>query len=86
MWFVYTLLVVGAIASVLNLLLLIPLSMLAVKATGFLRRARRKLRKVGKKQRRRRGQMLPGSDLMEVDTPQITYDTPPDVARGGPLA
>ncbi|MGH7174861.1 MAG: hypothetical protein ACREGR_00695 [Minisyncoccia bacterium] len=85
MWFVYTLLIVGAVASVLNLLLVIPMAMLAVKITQFLRRARRKLKRV-KKPKRRRGQMLPGSDLIEVQTSQIPYDTPVDVVRGGPKA
>jgi len=78
MWFVYMVLFLGALASILNLVILIAMATLAVRMIDSLKKGEVIPKK---RKKRRRGQMIEGEGLMDVDTPPVTYDMPKDIVR-----
>jgi hypothetical protein len=84
MWIVYTLLIIGALTSVVNTCLLIGLALLAVRVMEERDARRRRQRRSPRRKRRRRGQMLEGDGLVDVDTPQVTYDMPREIVQQPP--
>lgn len=85
MWFVYTLLVIGAVASVINLVILFMLATALVRmieAQTKVNLEEESLPEPPPKPKRRRGQMVEGDGLVELDKKLIPYNHPVEVVRG----